>query len=704
MWTHYTCAVCHRPAGEGLSGDAHRMLDEDQARVVAHDDGPAAVLAGAGSGKTRCTTERAVRRLVDCGLPGESMLLLTFTNKAAGEMRERIRTRLPADLSLPWIGTFHAYGSQLLRRHGRRIQVPPNATLMDPDDARRMLDAMLAGPFPDREHRQRMLALHDLATSRGLDVVEPGDLSALRDLLEAHDVGPVASARFIQRLRRYDGEKRRAGILDFADLILLPARLLRQDPALAEQLRGGLKDLTVDEAQDTDGAQFRLLSLLMPLDRTVLLVGDDDQAIYEWRHARPENMRDFIDLYQARVYRLERNYRSTPAIVGGGVSLVRHNLGRLEKNPYAVRAAPADDALCLCLHADAEGMAEQVADRIADRLKSGLAADQIAVLYRKNRLARVLEAALLRAGIPYWVKAGMDLLAYADVRMMLSAGRLAANPADARALSRLADLVPGLGARGVGRLLEAGASDPLAQRHRLSTQAAARVKELADAIDALRHAGPHGLLDWCEETPLFANWLRQRARHGQRPGASPQASLKDLLAPARSRMAAIQRAIRRRLDGLGPGADPALRWSSALEVMTAANEDPDADRPRVTLCSIHGAKGLEWPEVHLFGFSEGLMPMARDGEIANLAEERRLAYVAITRARNCLTLHHADRVDIGAGQGTQTVDVSRFLDEVRRGQTVRQEDCRLAVTAAIAGNEGRAPGDWLADMRRRLKG
>ncbi len=675
------------------------MLDNDQARVVAHDDGPAAVLAGAGSGKTRCTTERALRRLTEGGVPGDAMLLLTFTNKAAGEMRERLRSRLPAALSLPWIGTFHAFGSQLLRRHGRAIDVPANATLMDPDDGRRMLDALLAGPFPDRERRQQMMDLQDLVSARGLDVTEPDDLLAIKSVLDDQRIGPRAAARFLERLRRYDREKRRAGILDFGDLILLPARLLRRDADLAARLRGGLRDVTVDEAQDTDGAQFRLLRLLVPESRTVLLVGDDDQAIYEWRHARPENMREFIETYEAQVYRLERNYRSTPAIVTGAATLVRNNADRLEKNPYAVRSEPGGEAVRFCIHADVDAMADHVVEEIGARLKAGVSADGVAVLYRKNRLARVLESACLRAGLPYRVKAGMDLLSFADVRMMLAAGRLAANPADVRALSRLADLVPGLGARGVGRLLEAGPDDPLRQAGRLGSQAARHVEQLAAAVAGLRRAGPRGLRQWCETTPLFADWLRQRARRGQR--AAGDGSLDDALSPMRGRMQAIQRAMDRRLEGAAAG-DAATRWSTALEVMTAANDDPDVEQPQVTLCSIHASKGLEWPEVHLFGFSEGLMPMARDGLVENLPEERRLAYVAITRAQNRLTLHHADRLDIGVGQGVQAADVSRFLAEITAGQPVQEVDCRPGALPVIAAEPDAAPTDWLARMRREL--
>jgi DNA helicase II / ATP-dependent DNA helicase PcrA len=677
------------------------MLDPDQARVVAHEQGPAAVLAGAGSGKTRCTTERAARRLTESAVPGAGMVLLTFTNKAAGEMRERLAARLPEGVGLPWIGTFHSFGNQLLRRHGRLIGIPRNATLMDGEDARRMLDALLSGPFPDKARRQQAMALHEVISANGLDIIHPGDLQGIKELMDGAGFGPVAASRLMQRLRRYDREKREAGVLDFGDLILLPARLLRQETGMAEDLRGTLQDVTVDEAQDTDGAQFRLLGEMIPDSRTVLLVGDDDQAIYEWRHARPDNMRDFIEQHQATVYRLERNYRSTPAIVSSGATLVRNNENRLEKNPYAVREAPTADRIELQLHADSETMAETLGEEIVKALDRGASPDDLAVLYRKNRLARAMESALLRLGVPYRIKAGMDLLSFADVRMMLAAGRLAANRRDVRALSRLADLVPGLGSRGVGKLMDSS-DDPLANAWRLSPQAAAAVEKLAQAIGRLQGRGPEQLMDWCLQTPLFNDWLVNRARRSLKAqGPTGRDSLDAAMRPALSRMGAIQRAMRRRLENLPADTDPEVRWGTALEVIAAGAEETDAEPGKVTLCSIHAAKGLEWPTVHVFGFTEGLMPMAREGVVDNLAEERRLAYVAITRAQNRIVLHHADRIDMGSGQGEEEACLSRFVEELGTPGSVERID-RRAVIAPSPSGASASREDWLKAMRDAL--
>ena len=678
------------------------MLDQDQAKVVAHETGPAAVLAGAGSGKTRCTTERAARRLVEAGVPSDGLILLTFTNKAAAEMRERLGKRLPEGIKLPWIGTFHSLGNRLLRTHGKAIGIPRNATLMDADDANRMLDAFLAAPFADKNKRFEAIQIREAIAAHGLDLDDEADLEAAAALCERKAFGPQDARRLTAALRRYEGEKRRAGVLDFSDLILLPARLLRRKQDLAEKLQGQFRDVTVDEAQDTDAAQFRLLELMMPRDNTVLVVGDDDQAIYEWRHARPENMRDFIERYDATVYRLERNYRSTPAIVTSGAVLVRHNENRLEKNPYAVRQAPGADTVRLAEYDDAEAMAEGVAARIAASMAEGTPATEIAVLYRKNRLSRTIESELLRRGIPYWVKAGMDLLSYADVRMMLAVGRMAANRRDIRALSRLAELIPGLGAKGVSRLIEGG-EEPLRQVWRLPPQTARRVQQLAEGLDRLHRDGPARLFDWCNNDPLFQGWLAQRAKRQLKSGGRDESTheINQAIRPALGRMRAVQAAMRKRLESLDSAA-PEDRWSNALEVIASGTDEAANEEDKVTLATIHGSKGLEWSEVHLFGFTEGLMPMERDDVVENLAEERRLAYVAITRAQNRIMLHHADHIDLGVGNGEEHKPVSRFLEEIASGHDVERIERRKGREAAPDDGEKKDAKDWLAQMRKAI--
>mgnify|MGYP001396238763 FL=1 len=411
-------------------------------------------------------------------------------------------------------------------------------------------------------------------------------------------------------------------------------------------------------------------------------------------------MRDFIESFGATIYRLERNYRSTPAIVNGGAALVRHNENRLEKNPYAVRPAPSTDTVRLIEYDDTDSMAEGVADRIQAAIAAGASPAHIAVLYRKNRLARAVETALLRRAIPYRIKAGTDLLSYAEVRMMLAAGRLAFNRRDVRALARLADLVPGLGAKGVGHMIAAG-DDPLLQTGRLSPKAAAGVKELADGLAQLYRAGPGELLNWCQSDRLFRTWLHDRAKAFLKQSGRPTdpQELKLALRPALSRMSAVQAAMQKRQESLGKLASLDDRWATALEVVAAGTDEAESDQAKVTLCTIHASKGLEWPIVHLFGFSDGLMPMAREQVVDNLPEERRLAYVALTRAQNQVVLHHADRIDLGTGN-SERMAVSRFLQEISVGHQVEVIDRRAGAGPDDPSDGQKTAKDWLAQMRK----
>ncbi|MFO7858219.1 MAG: ATP-dependent helicase, partial [Ectothiorhodospiraceae bacterium] len=420
--------------------------------------------------------------------------------------------------------------------------------------------------------------------------------------------------------------------------------------------------------------------------------GRDDQAIYEWRHARPQNLRDFIEGFDATVYRLERNYRSTDAIVSSGAHLVRNNVQRLDKAPFAVRSGEAAP-VTLVEYDDGDAMADGVVERLAASLARGRTPDDLAVLYRKNRLGRGLEAALLRQGIPYRIKAGTDLLGYADVRMMLAVGRLAANRRDLRALARVADLVPGLGARSVARL-SAGRGDPLEGAARLAPRASAAVERLSAGLERLRQRGPGGLAEWCQRDSLFRGWLLRRARRGQ----AGQGDEEALLRPALGRMAVVQRAMDRRLATLPTEAPVEARWAAALEVVATGTDEADETEGRVTLSTVHGAKGLEWPEVHVYGFSEGLMPMAREGEIDNLAEERRLAYVALTRAQDAAVLHHADALDLGTGQGREAMTLSRFVGELGPDDALCRTDRRRGHAPTADASE------WLAAMRRAVDG
>lgn len=250
----------------------------------------------------------------------------------------------------------------------------------------------------------------------------------------------------------------------------------------------------------------------------------------------------------------------------------------------------------------------------------------------------------------------------------------------------------------------AAGDDPLLQTGRLSAKAAKGVQELAAALDALYKAGPDELLRWCETTPLFRSWLLARAKNALKANNRPvdQVELKQAMKPALGRMSAVQRAMSKRLETAPRNATPEERWCTALEVIAGGTDEAEGDQPKITLCSIHASKGLEWPIVHLFGFSDGLVPMAREKEVENLPEERRLAYVALTRAQNQITLHHADAIDLGTGSGPQPMPVSRFLAEITSGHEVEIID-RRGPTPASNKQAQQNARDWLAKMRQAVQ-
>lgn len=650
-------------------------VDRDQEKVVAHETGPAVVLAGAGSGKTRCTTERAARRIRE-GVDPKRLVMLTFTNKAAREMRERLTRLVPQGTRKPWIGTFHAYGSFLLRTYGGRIGISRRACLIDADDADRMLKSILSDDFRDTELKAAM-KYHEAVVSSGLEWRDQASLPRLHRLAEACGLDGRSMKRAFAGFEKFEEAKRRANLVDFGDLLVLPARLLERDAELAASVRNALDDLTVDEAQDTNAAQFRLLDLLMPGDRTVILVGDDDQAIYEWRHARPQNMMDFIEHHGATVYRLERNYRSRAPIVERATMLVENNEDRLEKNPYATRRDGADRLPSLSLHERGEEMARAIAIGAADAIARGKPAGEVAVIYRINRLADMLQEALLKDGIPFQIKGGTNILERAEVRMMLALGRYALNRSDRLALDRIAEMVPGLGTRGASRIAHGEAPSSV-----LKKGASRAFGAMESELDALYEAGPESLAVSVLEMDLFWQWLRGRQRaslkrmlekgktppglgiRGEIPEAALDERIEQMVIP---RLEAVQRIItaRMRFDGAGDLKLP-RQWVHALEVVMSGDDDEEMARDKVLLSTIHGVKGLEFSEVHVAGFSEGIMPLAHEGEVQNLPEERRVLYVAMTRAKDVLHLHHAQRLPIGGNALMRDLSLSRFAGEIGR--------------------------------------
>jgi superfamily I DNA/RNA helicase len=704
-------------------------FDPDQERVVGHGDGHALILAGAGSGKTACCVGRCVRR-IRSGIPAESILLLTFTNKAASEMRERIAAALDRPLgpddspsgksALPLASTFHSWGYRFIRQWPVLCGRGGRAGLMDDRDASDLLDQSIYAHAPylsrpdatrlrrgiERVRAEGVCATADPASGEILWGPLAGDASLAEAVLDSQQIDSpedVETARIA--LWNYTQRKEFQNLLDFDDLILLPERALRTNPRVRDRLRTRFVDITVDESQDTNGGQYRLLRQLA--GQTVVMVGDDDQGIYSFRGARPRNLRDFRDEFSPIEYRLERNYRSLPGIVNPASRLIRKNRDRLEKNPRPVRTAPATMPTIrrhpsesqsgsrypratiraigklshtrganratgdpeFIKHPSGERMAEQIARGIRAQINRGTPLDEIAVLYRVNAITTVLEPALLRFQIPYWVKDSTALLSRPVARILVGIARLCHNPADEPALRRMIELVPGVGDAALRELSNLrtrnGYPGLLDGADALRSVARGRLIALREGLEVLRAEGPSQVSAWAFRHGL-AEWMDKHARGAMRslkvsPKKPEYRHLLEKKLQWYSRLAEeVQCVIDTRIKDVRGKKD---QWADVLEILCAP---PIGDeRPKVMLTTVHGAKGLEWNSVHLAGFSEGLMPLTpRDGGTItqqDLEEERRLAYVAMTRAKDHLYLHHPANITLNGR--FLTLQGSRFVRE-----------------------------------------
>ncbi len=626
-------------------------LNDAQLAAVTAEERVTLVLAGAGSGKTRVIAARVAWHLAH-GAEPHRLAAVTFTNKAAREMKERIGRTVEA---LPFIGTFHRLGLEVLRRHGRRVGLPRRPIIVDRADQTGLLrDAMRdVGLQPSAWdlHDARELLLEG-RTARATE----GRVRFRRP----HGLAPVAA----ELLRAYEGRLRALGSVDFDDLILLPLRLLNEEPRAAEDLRQKVSVLLVDEFQDTNPAQLALTRALVSEQGSLTAVGDDDQSIYGFRGAKVEHMLRFAEDFEgARTLRLEENYRSVPVVLALANRVISSNTERLGK--VLRPTLPDEGSVHLLGLADEEAEAAYVATEIGRALEAGVDPDEIAVLYRTNQQASAFEVALGAAGVPFQKVGGRTLLDTKEVRDALSWLALMIDPEDDASFRR-AVLSPsrGVGPATLERLAER------ARRTRCSLLSAARrVAPNEPDLSAGAKAGLSSML--CALDSARAAVSRGGTAQAFR-GLLEEIAFRPYLlrqcdTPAEgSRRYGHVLSLTRLLEGY-LAKDP-LRGAQDFidEVLLTGPNDPveeEAPAPRVTLMTLHGAKGLEFDVVFLAGVEEGLLPHERSlRDRGGLAEERRLLYVGVTRARRHLALTYARRR--GAGGPTGEHRLSRFLRDV----------------------------------------
>jgi len=617
-----------------VRGDLLSGLNPAQREAVEHGSGPLLVLAGAGSGKTRVLTRRVARLIEQEGVPPHQVLAVTFTNKAAGEMRSRIADLLGSEPAGMWSGTFHAIGARLLRIHAALAGRTQSFTIYDEDDTlaavKHVMERLRISP-KERPPQAIVAAISDAKNA----LVSSAEYEQL-----AMDPFSKAAA---QVYRELDVALRQANAVTFDDLLVLPVHLLEQNPDVLERYRKRFRYILVDEYQDTNRAQYRFVSLLGSGHGNVTVVGDDDQSIYGWRGADIRNILDFEHDFQgARIVRLEENYRSTPQILAVANAAISANTSRKGKTLRTTR--PAGDTVQVVAALDERDEAEFVVEEISERRYAarGRPLRDFAILYRTNSQSRAIEEALRRHAIQYRLVGAVRFYDRREVKDLLAWLRIVANPADDEAFRRAVSAPR----RGVGdTTLEALAS--FATTAGIPMLAAATHARFTASLrpstrDALAtfSALVQRMHEKAKEAPVnellrdlvLAIDYEQHLR-AEGPGAVERLdNVRELIAGA---VETVQ-------DEAGEiGLTPLDHFLQRATLVTSADAlDPSADA--VTLMTLHNAKGLEFPVVFLTGLEEGLFPLSRSREDAeSLEEERRLFYVGVTRAQDLLLISHA---------------------------------------------------------------
>ncbi|HUM02558.1 MAG TPA: ATP-dependent helicase [Thermoanaerobaculia bacterium] len=634
--------------------DYGRELNEEQRAVVFAPDGPTLVVAGAGSGKTRTLVYR-VSRLLEDGADPASLMLLTFTNRAAREMKRRVEALAGADLARMTAGTFHAVGARLLRPHAELLGYRPTFSILDTEDAKDLLESAtsdLGIPVTERRFPKGDL-LHALVsfcvnTERKLDDVLAADYP---HFLPLSDAIRAVVARYAERKVAANG-------MDYDDLLLNWRRLLVERPEVRKTLAHRFRHVLVDEYQDVNRLQADLVDLLAAeaAPPNVMVVGDDAQSIYSFRGADFEALLTFPDRYPgAQVFKLETNYRSTPEILRLADASIAFNNRRFEKTLHPVR--PPGIPVAVVGTSDVAQQAEFVAQRVLELRDEGTPLPEIAVLYRAHHQALELQLELTRRGIPYEVRSGVRFFEQQHVKDVLAHLRLLVNPKDETSFKRALKLLPKVGERTAATLWAAVAesSDPVGEflsldLGRAPGGARAGLARFAGAMRTLRKASylssPAEAIRYVVEEAGYADQARGRFTNWQ-------ARLDDLEALAQFAMP---------YDGVESFLSEVTLFGEPTGEETIAGENDDE---RLVLSSVHQAKGLEWRAVFVIGLVEERFPNVRASKTAEgLEEERRLFYVAVTRAKDELTLVHPLASFDRYGMLVVT-EPSRFLRELK---------------------------------------
>jgi DNA helicase-2/ATP-dependent DNA helicase PcrA len=636
----------HRESSS-LKLDYQKELNPEQYAVAMHQSGPMLVLAGAGTGKTRTVTYR-VARLIETGIGPGNLLLLTFTNKAAREMMRRVEGLIGRNIHGLWGGTFHHIGNIVLRRHCQRIGYKEGFSILDREDAKDLFDICLAeiknkGAIVPKG--SVLSDIYSLTKNRGAGIHE---LIPLRFPHFSHVMDEIEHV-----ITLYDAKKQNLNLMDFDDLLTNWKKLLLEHENIREYYTSKFMHVLVDEYQDTNRLQAEIVDLLSSAHRNLMVVGDDAQSIYSFRGADFENILKFPERYpDVSMFNLTINYRSTPEILHLANQSIIHNVRQFHKELLSVRQ-PGDRPSFVPLK-DVFQQADFVAQKILDMHADGMTLDGIAILYRSHYQSMELQMELQRRGIPFEIRSGLKFFEQAHIKDILSFLRIVINPYDELSWKRIVKLIPGIGNVTAGKIWDA-------------------INQSGNPLDAIGETGrliPRKALDGFT---LFLDLLKilRNEEQGGLP-LQPSAAIDHILKHgyedylyshfpnAEDRIQDIEQMMRF-----------ALRYTSLetfvseLSLQSASGggvEEGDAVRECVILSTVHQAKGLEWDTVFMIGLNDGSFPSAKSLKTGDEEEERRLFYVAATRARNDLYL--CCPIASGGWQSINFLRPSRFIREL----------------------------------------
>jgi DNA helicase-2/ATP-dependent DNA helicase PcrA len=653
----YVLQPFHAPVE--LQIDYARELNEQQHAAVTALPGPALVIAGAGSGKTRTLTYR-VAYLLEQGIPPERILLLTFTNKAAREMMRRVADLLGRDLPELWGGTFHSIGVRVLRRHAELLGYRPDFTILDREDSGDLLKTCIAEAeidvkatrFPKADVVNNIISM-SLNTHRSVEEVVAQDYDYFAAL--APQIADIAT--------RYVKRKQAANVMDFDDLLALWLKLLQEQVDVREQFQRRFQFILVDEYQDTNKLQSDLIDLLGAKHKNVMVVGDDSQSIYAWRGANFRNILEFPKRYPGtKTYKVEINYRSTPEILSVANAAIAANTEQFSKQLTAAKKSGQKPVLVVC--GDGNQQAGFIAQRVLELREEGRSLNEMAVLYRSHFHALELQLEFTRRNIPFSITSGIRFFEQAHIKDVAAYLKLVTNPTDELSFKRLAMMLPGIGGKGAEKLWAAFAKE--IQSPKSKTQS-----PLAEAVQGCAKAAPKKAEKaWVQ----FAVTLSQLEAESVR--SQPWEMIRTVIeAGYEDYLQETFANYHNRLEDLEQLASFARTFQSTEEFLTQLSlltnieaEEQDTkskDDEQVRLSTIHQAKGLEFDVVFVIMLCDGLFPSSRSSEsVEGEEEERRLLYVAITRARDELYLSYPLIRATQAYGGDAMQIPSRFLKEI----------------------------------------